>query len=81
MAMRAPAIQAKPQPTEHPPIVRIPGISGGGPLVKGIQCLFGPSFFINEAGATMEEILEAYPHLSVAAAYDAISYYLDYQEE
>ena len=34
-----------------------------------------------KAGETFEEILEAYPHIPPAAIFDAISYYLDHQEE
>jgi uncharacterized protein (DUF433 family) len=29
----------------------------------------------------VDEILDAHPHLSAAAVYDAISYYLDHQAE
>jgi hypothetical protein len=32
-------------------------------------------------GETVDEILEAHPHLNAAAVYDAISYYLDHQAE
>jgi uncharacterized protein (DUF433 family) len=32
-------------------------------------------------GETPEEILEKYPHLTLAQVYDALSYYYDHQEE
>jgi len=81
MAMKAPAVRAQPQSTEHPHIVRMPGISGGEPILKGSRVPVRAVVLHYKAGATMEEILEAYPHISAAAVYDAISYYLDHQEE
>ncbi len=81
MAMKTPAVQAQPQPTEHPHVVRIPGIAGGEPILKGSRVPVRAIVLHYKAGATMEEILEAYPHISAAAVYDAISYYLDHQEE
>jgi hypothetical protein len=34
-----------------------------------------------KVGDTVDEILQAYPHVKAAAVYDAISYYLDHQPE
>lgn len=34
-----------------------------------------------KAGDSLEEIGPAYPHLKPAASYDAISYYLDHQQQ
>ena len=69
------------QQTEHPYVVRIHDICGGRPAIKGsrltVQCITA----LYKAGETVEEILQAYPHLQPASVYDAISYYLDHQQE
>ena len=67
--------------TEHPHIVRVPDIAGGEPIIKGTRVPVRAIALHYKAGETLEEILEAYPHISPAAIFDAISYYLDHQEE
>ncbi len=68
-------------PTEHPHIVRVPGIEGGRPHVRGtglsVELLAG--FY--RLGATPDELLLAYPQLSAAGLYDALSYYHDHRPE
>lgn len=53
----------------------------GEPILKGTRVPVRAIVLHYKAGETVEEILEAYPHVSAAAVYDAISYYLDPQEE
>ena len=53
--------------TEHPHIVRVPGVAGGRPVITGTRISV--------------EFIARYPHLSPAAVYDAISYYFDHQDE
>lgn len=67
--------------TEHPHIVRVPGICGGRPIIEGSRISVRHIAQLYKAGDTVEEILQAHPHLSAAAVYDAISYYLDHQIE
>jgi|Deesub1362B_J571_1020462.scaffolds.fasta_scaffold10600_2 uncharacterized protein (DUF433 family) len=67
--------------TEHPYIVRVSGIAGGEPIVKGTRVPVRAIALHYKAGETFEEILEAYLHVPLAAIFDAISYYLDHQEE
>ena len=81
MVVKTPVVEAELQPTEHPHIVRHPGIAGGEPILKGTRVPVRAIVLHYKAGETVEEILEAYPHVSAAAVYDAISYYLDHQEE
>src|SRR5438105_4232838 len=68
--------------TEHPHIERHPGVCGGNPVIERtripVRLLVA---FINENGLTIEEIREAYPFLSLAQIYDALSYYHDHQVE
>lgn len=67
--------------TEHPYIVRVAGVCGGRPAIKGTRVSVRHVAELYKAGDTIEEILQAHPHLSAAAIYDAISYYLDHQQE
>ena len=67
--------------TEHPYIVRVPGICGGRPTVKGTRITVQLIATLYKAGDSVEEVLQGYPHLPAAAVYDAISYYLDHQAE
>ena len=69
------------RPTEHPYIVRVPGIAGGEPIIKGTRVPVRAIVLNYKASETLEEILEAYPHVPPAAVFDAVSYYLDHQEE
>jgi uncharacterized protein (DUF433 family) len=67
--------------TEHPHIVRVEGISSGRPIIAGTRISVRHIAQSYKAGDTVEEILQAHPHLKAAAVYDAISYYLDHQAE
>jgi uncharacterized protein (DUF433 family) len=69
------------QYTEHPHIVRVSGVCGGRPIIKGSRLAVSHIAHLYKIGDTMEEILHAYPHIQAAAVYDAISYYLDHQQE
>ena len=61
--------------------MRVPGVEGGRPHVRGtglsVELLAG--FY--RLGATPDELLLAYPQLPAAALYDALSYYHDHQPE
>ena len=72
---------ATPVKTEHPHVVRVPGVLGGEPVIAGTR--IGVAFLARllQAGEEPSEIIATYPHLAPAAVYDAISYYLDHQEE
>jgi uncharacterized protein (DUF433 family) len=67
--------------TEHPYIVRVQGVCGGRPIIKGTRISVRHIAQLYKAGNLVEEIIQAYPHLTAAAVYDAISYYLDHQSE
>jgi uncharacterized protein (DUF433 family) len=73
--------QSETKHTEHPYIVRVPGIASGEPIIKGTRVPVRAIVLHYKAGETLDEILEAHPHLPPAAVFDAISYYLDHQEE
>jgi len=67
--------------TDHPHIVKREGVRGGRPVIRGtgITVELIASFF--KAGESVEGILLYYPQLKSAQLYDAISYYLDHQDE
>jgi uncharacterized protein (DUF433 family) len=67
--------------TEHPYIVRVPGIASGEPIIKGTRVPVRAIVLHYKTSETLDEILEAYPHVPPAAVLDAISYYLDHQKE
>lgn len=67
--------------TEHPHIVRVQGIGGGEPIVKGTRISVRLIAEYYKAGMLAEEIQRDYPQLNLAAIYDAFSYYIDHQAE
>lgn len=67
--------------TEHPHIVRVPGIGGGEPIIENTRISVRLIAVYFKEGATAEDILRDYPFLNPAAIYDAISYYLDHTDE
>ena len=69
------------QKTEHPYIVRVEGVCGGQPVIKDTRLSVRHIAQLYKAGDTVDEILQAHPHVKAAAVYDAISYYLDHQKE
>jgi uncharacterized protein (DUF433 family) len=69
------------QPTEHPHIVRVAGVCGGRPTINDSRIAVSHIAQLYKGGDTMDEILQAHPHVQAAAVYDAISYYLDHERE
>ena len=67
--------------TEHPYVVRVQGVCGGRPIIKGTRISVRHVAQLYKAGNLVEEIVQAHPQLSAAAVFDAISYYLDHQPE
>ena len=67
--------------TEHPYIVKVPGIGNGEPIIKDSRVSVRLIAEYYKAGMTVEEVLRDYSYLSAAAIYDAISYYIDHQDE
>jgi uncharacterized protein (DUF433 family) len=80
-AVADPTAEAVETQTEHPYIVHISGVCGGRPIVRGSRVAVWHIARLFKAGYTADEIEQEYPHLPPASIYDAISYYLDYQDE
>ena len=68
--------------TKHPYVVKIKGVCGGRPIIKGTRI---PVWMIAgwlKQGFTAERVKEEiYPDLSLAEIYDALSFYYENQEE
>ena len=68
--------------TEHPHIERREGVCGGRAVIEGtritVWLIVG---FLKKGIMTVEQIKEAYPHLTMAQIYDALSYYHDHEAE
>lgn len=67
--------------TEHPHIVKVPGVGGGEPVIAGTRVAVAFIARLVQAGEEPSEIVAAYPSLAPAAVYDAVSYYLDHRAE
>jgi uncharacterized protein (DUF433 family) len=63
-------------------IVKTPGICGGKPCVKGTRIrVWDIHVWYDLQGQSPEEIVAAFPQLSLASVSAAIAYYLDHREE
>ena len=67
--------------TEHCYVVRKTDVLSGEPVVKGTRTPVRAIVELWRMGHTPEEIPSALPHLSLAAVFDALSYYSDHQKE
>ena len=65
--------------TEHCYIIRKKGILGEEPIVKGTRTPVRAIVELWRLGYTPEEILRGLPHLSLAAVFDALSYFCDHE--
>jgi uncharacterized protein (DUF433 family) len=67
--------------TEHPHIVRNPAVCGGSPTISGTRLSVLQIAILWKGGDSVDEIVQAFPHLGASQVHDAISYYLDHQQE
>jgi len=66
----------------HPHIVSDPLVCGGSACLEGTRISVRTVVvYVLHHGVPPEELLAYYPHVSLAAIYDALSYYYDYREE
>ncbi len=68
-------------PTEHCYIIRKKGILGEEPIIKGTRTPVRAIVELWRLGYAPEEIPIGLPHLSLAAVFDALSYFCDHSEE
>ena len=67
--------------TLHRYIIRRPDVLGGEPVIEGSRVPVRAIVETSCMGYTPEGILAAFPHLSLAKVYDALSYYHDNVDE
>ena len=67
--------------TEHPHITKKEGVCGGSPIIEDTRISVRHIAVMYKAGESVENILNAHPHLNAAQVYDAISYYIDHMKE
>lgn len=67
---------------EHPYVTRIPGRCGGRPVIRGTRFpVSSVVSYVLRQGTTPEELVEEFPHLTLAQVYDALSYYYDHRDQ
>ena len=66
----------------HPHITSDPRICGGSPCLEGTRISVRTIVvYVLHHGVSPEELLAYYPQVSLAAVYDALSYYYDHRVE
>ncbi len=67
--------------TEHCYIIKDECILSGEPIIKKTRTPVRATAELWRLGYAPEEIVRELPHLSLAAVFDALSYYSDHQKE
>lgn len=65
----------------HPYVVKLKGVCGGEPVIKGTRIPVRIIAGCWRGGMSPEEIGTAYPHLELAQIFDALSYAEDHSRE
>ena len=74
--------EAAHKPRPHPYVVRTAGTCGGRARIDGTRIpVWLVVSFVLRGGSSPEEFVEAYPHVTLAQVYDAISYSYDHRLE
>ena len=74
---------SKPAPEiAHHHIDRGPQVCGGSPVITGTRFpVRSVVHYVLQLGLTPEELIEKFPHFTLAQVYDALAYYYDNREE
>lgn len=68
------------QQTRHPYIVRRASIQGGEPTIRGTRMpVRAIAQYVLRQGIAPEALAKEFPRLSLAAIYDALSFYYDHR--
>ena len=62
-------------------IVKVPGIRSGNATIEGTRIGVHDVIALNKTGASIEEILRCFPHITRAQVYECLSYYEDHRSE
>jgi len=70
------------QKTEHPHIVRVEGVCGGRPIIRGTRlAVWHVADYYYKAGLNVEDILMNCENVTLAQLFDALAYYHDHKKE
>lgn len=72
---------SKPMQTEHLYVHKDPAICGGDPVIVGSRIPVRLIYRRHQAGDSVDTLQRAYPHLTLAQLYDALSYAYDHLAE
>ncbi len=64
-------------PKQH--VTSTPGVCGGKPCIAGTRIRVWDIAFLAQAGQSPDEILSAYPHLTLSDIHAGLAYYYDNQ--
>ena len=67
--------------TDHPHITKVIGVCGGRPIIGNTRVSVQSIVGYYKLGLTVDDIIEALPHLTQAQVFDALSYYHDHQTD
>ncbi|MFY7999523.1 MAG: DUF433 domain-containing protein [Candidatus Kapaibacteriota bacterium] len=67
--------------TAYPHIVRTEGTCGGRPRIENSRIEVRHIAAFTQLGQSVDEIAEAYPHITVAQIYASLTYYFDNKAE
>ncbi len=67
--------------TEHPHIVRVPGVCGDATIIHGTRIPVWVLAGYARQRLSPTDLQQLYPHLSLAQIFDALSYWQDHPEE
>ena len=66
----------------HPHIATHPEYCGGSPIIAGTKFpVRSVVQYVLLQGLSPEELIQEFPHLSLAQVYDALSYYYDHRDQ
>ncbi len=66
-------------PSEHPHIIKVQGVCGGRPIIKGTRTPIQAIIEYYRLGMATDEILTELPHINEAQLHDALSYFHDHK--
>jgi uncharacterized protein (DUF433 family) len=67
--------------TDHPHIIRVAGVCGGDPIVRGTRVNVASIFEAYRVYEGLRGVLEAMPFLTREQVFDALAYARDHPEE
>lgn len=70
-----------PTTVEKQHVTRTPGVCGGKPCVAGTRIRVWDIVALTELGRSPDEVLVAYPRVTIADVYAALAYYHDHRDE